>query len=44
VNTVLVLSGETRMEDLEGSPFHPDYIFSNLGALGLWLKAHEVNN
>jgi 4-nitrophenyl phosphatase len=44
VNTVLVLSGETRMEDLEGSPFHPDYIFSNLGALGLWLKAHEVTN
>ena len=34
LTTVLVLSGETRREDLAGSPFQPDFVFENLGALG----------
>ncbi len=34
--TVLVLSGETRLEDLPGSPYQPDFIVENLaGLLGL---------
>lgn len=31
IPTVLVLSGETRLADLEGSPFKPDCIFQHLG-------------
>ena len=31
--TVLVLSGETRREDLDGSPFQPDFILANLAEL-----------
>jgi 4-nitrophenyl phosphatase len=38
VTTVLVLSGETRLEDLQGSPYQPDYIFASLGALANWLE------
>jgi ribonucleotide monophosphatase NagD (HAD superfamily) len=26
IRTVLVLSGETKMEDLQNSPFHPDLV------------------
>jgi 4-nitrophenyl phosphatase len=33
VTTVLVLSGETRREDLAGSLYKPDYVFRDLGAL-----------
>jgi len=33
ITTVLVLSGETKVEDLEQSPFKPDYIFQNLGGV-----------
>jgi HAD superfamily hydrolase (TIGR01457 family) len=33
LTTVLVLSGETRPEDLPGSPFQPDFVMENLGAL-----------
>jgi 4-nitrophenyl phosphatase len=33
VTTVLVLSGETRLEDVPASPFQPDFIFEDLGAL-----------
>ncbi len=40
IPTVLVLSGETRREDLDGSPFRPDYIFENLGRVADWLAAH----
>jgi len=38
--TVLVLSGETRAEDLKDSPFQPDYIFQNLAGLADWLEAN----
>ncbi len=38
IATVLVLSGETRKEDLKNSPFQPDYIFQNLGGVAEWLE------
>jgi 4-nitrophenyl phosphatase len=38
--TVLVLSGETKPQDLQGSPFQPDYIFANLGEVAGWLETH----
>ncbi len=33
LTTVLVLSGETRREDLAGSPFQPDYVLNDLADL-----------
>lgn len=33
LSTVLVLSGETRRADLEGSPFQPDYVMEDLAGL-----------
>ncbi len=36
--TILVLSGETKIEDLENSPFQPDYIFENLAGVVDWLE------
>jgi len=38
ITTILVLSGETKREDLQESPFQPDYIFENLGKLADYLK------
>jgi len=38
VATVLVLSGETKIEDLKDSPFHPDYTFPNLASVADWLE------
>jgi HAD superfamily hydrolase (TIGR01457 family) len=38
ITTVLVLSGETKLEDLEDSPFQPDYIFQNLADMVDWLE------
>lgn len=38
VTTVLVLSGETRLEDLRVSHYQPDYTFADLGALADWLE------
>jgi 4-nitrophenyl phosphatase len=38
ITTVLVLSGETKLEDLEDSPFRPDYIFQNLAGVADWLE------
>ncbi len=38
ITTVLVLSGETKLEDVEGSPHKPDYIFQNLGGVADWLE------
>jgi HAD superfamily hydrolase (TIGR01457 family) len=38
ITTCLVLSGETKSEDLANSIFQPDYVFENLGALGKWLE------
>jgi 4-nitrophenyl phosphatase len=40
IPTVLVLSGETKVEDLRDSPFKPDYIFENLGGVADWLERH----
>lgn len=37
ITTCLVLSGETRQEDLDDSEFQPDYIFDDLAAIGNWL-------
>ena len=36
--TVLVLSGETKIEDLTDSPFQPDYTFQNLAGVADWLE------
>lgn len=33
LRTALVLSGETRREDLAASPYRPDYVFENLAEL-----------
>jgi HAD superfamily hydrolase (TIGR01450 family) len=33
IKTALVLSGETRAEDVPGSPFQPDYVFAHLADL-----------
>lgn len=33
ITSILVLSGETRMEDLAGSAIQPSFVFANLGAL-----------
>jgi len=38
IATVLVLSGETKLEDLKDSPFQPDYIFPNLAGVADWLE------
>jgi HAD superfamily hydrolase (TIGR01457 family) len=38
ITTVLVLSGETKPEDVEDSPFQPDYTFQNLGGVADWLE------
>lgn len=38
ITTVLVLSGETKMEDLEASEFLPGYIFADVGAAAEWLR------
>jgi HAD superfamily hydrolase (TIGR01457 family) len=40
ITTVLVLSGETKPEDVKDSPFQPDYSFQNLGGVADWLKAN----
>lgn len=37
IPTVLVLSGETRQEDLSASPHQPDYVFPHLGAVADYL-------
>lgn len=37
IPTILVLSGETRQEDLQGSPFQPRYVFPHLGAVADYL-------
>jgi len=38
ITTVLVLSGETHLSDLEGSPFQPDYTFKHLGEVAEQLQ------
>jgi HAD superfamily hydrolase (TIGR01457 family) len=39
--TVLVLSGETKIEDLNDSPFQPDYTFQNLAGVADWLEKNS---
>lgn len=38
IATILVLSGETRLEDLDGSEFQPDFIARDLGEVADWLQ------
>ena len=38
VTTILLLSGESKLEDLETSPFKPDYIFQDLAELAQQLQ------
>ncbi len=38
ITTCLVLSGETKRDDVELSEFKPDYVFDNLKAIGDWLQ------
>jgi HAD superfamily hydrolase (TIGR01457 family) len=38
IPTILVLSGETRKEDVASSPYKPTYIFQNLGGVAEYLK------
>jgi 4-nitrophenyl phosphatase len=33
IKTILVLSGETTMEDMDASPYKPDYIYQDIAAL-----------
>jgi 4-nitrophenyl phosphatase len=40
ITTVLVLSGETRREDVRDSPYQPDYIFENLAGVVDWLECY----
>lgn len=40
ITTCLVLSGETKPEDVPGSPFQPTYTFANLGEIADWLAGH----
>jgi ribonucleotide monophosphatase NagD (HAD superfamily) len=37
IPTILVLSGETRAEEVAQSPYQPNYIFQNLGAVADYL-------
>jgi 4-nitrophenyl phosphatase len=41
ITTVLVLSGETKLEDLKDSPHKPDYIFDNLAGVADWLENND---
>jgi 4-nitrophenyl phosphatase len=41
ITTCLVLSGESKRDDIELSEFKPDYVFDNLKAIGDWLQNHN---
>jgi HAD superfamily hydrolase (TIGR01450 family) len=41
IQTALVLSGETQAADVAGSPFQPDHVFANVGALRAALVAGQ---
>jgi len=38
IPTILVFSGETQAEELEGSPYEPTYIFQNIRAIADYLQ------
>jgi 4-nitrophenyl phosphatase/NagD protein len=40
IPAVLVLSGESKADDLETSPHKPDYVFANIGGLADYLETH----
>jgi HAD superfamily hydrolase (TIGR01457 family) len=42
ITTCLVLSGETRLEDLKESAFQPTYTFDNLAEIAKWLRANRI--
>jgi ribonucleotide monophosphatase NagD (HAD superfamily) len=39
IPTILVLSGETKTDEVKDSPHQPDYIFPHLGAVADYLAA-----
>jgi HAD superfamily hydrolase (TIGR01450 family) len=41
ITTILVLSGETKLEDVSSSPFQPHFIFENLGKIAEHLSQLE---
>jgi NagD protein len=41
VGTVLVLSGETKREDLPGAAYRPDFVCEDLAELGRMLEAER---
>ena len=41
--TLLVLTGETKIEDLNSSPHQPDYVFAHIGEVAGWLREHPGN-
>jgi HAD superfamily hydrolase (TIGR01457 family) len=42
LSSILVLSGETRPEDLNESQFRPDYVFASLGDLARTLEKDKI--
>lgn len=42
ITTILVLSGETELEDVSSSPFQPDFIFENLGKVAESLSQLDI--
>jgi HAD superfamily hydrolase (TIGR01457 family) len=40
ITTALVLSGETKKEDIPASPHQPTYVFENIGEMAAWLNDH----
>jgi 4-nitrophenyl phosphatase len=40
IPAALVLSGETRLEEVSGSPYQPEAVFAHLGAVAAWLETH----
>jgi len=41
IRTILVLTGETTLEDLQTSPWQPDIIFQNIGELHMALSSEQ---
>ena len=41
ITTILVLSGETHLEDLAGSPHKPDMVFADLAAVAAYLRSER---
>ncbi len=42
IPTILVLSGETKADEVEGSPHQPSYIFRNLGAVADYFRGKDL--